>query len=91
MNRIQRSGLAVAFVSIMGLSALSSGAFAQANCDIYAKRALKQAREYAQKKCGPVDARWGTNLNDHRTWCLSVGPAQWRGELKKSRRRIIDD
>ena len=83
MNRIQRFGLVVAFVSAMGLSAFLSGAHAQANCVTYGNLALKQAREYAQRKCGPQDARWSTDLKSHVSWCSGVGPTQWRGELKK--------
>ena len=83
MNSIQRSGMVTAFVSAIGLSALVSGAHAQPNCVKYGNLALKQAREYEQRQCGPMDARWTTDLKAHISWCSSVGPTQWRGELKK--------
>ena len=74
----------MAAAATMGVGAIAAATGAQANnCDTYGKIALKQARANEQFKCGNVGPRWHTKLNEHRAWCASVGPTEWRNELKK--------
>ena len=84
MIRTSRIAIAMAVASTMGLSMVAVSTSAQANnCDTYGKLALRQARTNVQRKCGNVGPRWHTKLDEHKAWCASVGPTEWRNELKK--------
>jgi len=56
---------------------------AQANCDWYAKTALKQQQENEQRKCGLSGADWSSDLKAHMTWCASVAPDAWKAAAQK--------
>lgn len=83
MNRIFQTGAILAAATAIGVAGLTSGVQAQANCEVYSKLALKQARANETKKCGLTGPRWSTDVKAHATWCSTVGPTEWRSELKK--------
>ena len=60
-----------------------SEAGAQANCDWYAKTALKQQQENERLKCGFKGPAWTIDLKAHQAWCGSVSPDEWRKEAQK--------
>ena len=62
---------------------LGQAAHAQANCDWYAKTALKQQQENEQLKCGFKGDPWSTDLKAHAAWCQSVAPEAWKEQAKK--------
>lgn len=81
MNGMVRT-VVLAVVSAVALGA-GSGAQAQSNCSTYGYMALKQARENEQLRCGNTGPRWTTDLNAHIAWCNTVGPNEWRFELRE--------
>ncbi len=81
MDHILRTGAALAAATLLGM-ATATTVSAQANCETYGKLAVKQSQEAAQKKCGFTGPRWSLELIPHITWCGTVGPDQWRSELK---------
>jgi hypothetical protein len=42
-------------------------------CAQYAKTADEQQKKNSAERCGLSGARWSTNLEGHRGWCLSLG------------------
>ena len=56
---------------------------AQANCDWYAKTALKQQQDNERLKCGFKGLAWTTDLKAHQAWCASVSPDEWKKEAQK--------
>ncbi|MGI9425956.1 MAG: hypothetical protein ACR2PA_22465 [Hyphomicrobiaceae bacterium] len=84
MIRTFRIGTAMAMASTIGVSVMATTMSAQANnCVAYGNIALKQARINQQRKCGNIGPRWHTILKEHVAWCASVGPTEWRNELKQ--------
>jgi len=85
MDRIFRTGavLAIAIASAIGFAGFTSTAQAQANCETYGKLAQKLAKQNEERKCGLTGPRWSTDLEGHKKWCGTVGPTEWRTELKK--------
>lgn len=75
-------GFVLAAATIVGAAALVSEANAQANCDWYAKTALKQQQENEQKKCGFTGNGWSSDLKAHMTWC-AANPDQWKSEAQR--------
>lgn len=70
-------------LTVAGTAAMISGAAAQqANCDWYAKTALKQQQENEQKKCGFSGNGWSSDLKAHMSWCAS-NPDQWKSEAQR--------
>lgn len=67
----------------MAFGAMAPVAQAQENCERYGFLALKQTRENEKRKCGHTGPRWNTDLNAHVAWCKSVGPAEWKSELRE--------
>ena len=59
-----------------------SPAAAQANCDWYAKTALKQQQENEQRKCGFTGNGWSSDLRSHMSWC-AANPDQWKSEAQR--------
>jgi hypothetical protein len=57
-------------------------AHAQANCDWYAKTALRQQQENEQRKCGQTGPGWSSDLKAHMTWC-AANPDQWKSEAQR--------
>ena len=66
--------------AVLGIAAGPAGA--QANCDWYAKTALKQQQENEQRKCGFSGNGWSSDLRSHMTWCSS-NPDQWKSEAQR--------
>ncbi len=69
----------------MGYAVGSAGA--QANCDWYAKTALKQQQENEQRKCGFSGANWSSDLKAHMSWCAS-NPDQWKSEAQRREQQL---
>ena len=63
--------------------ALAAPAHAQANCDWYAKTALKQQQDNERMKCGLKGEAWSSDLKAHNAWCASVSPDAWKEQAKK--------
>ena len=82
MTGMVRTVALTALAAIVAASAVVPVASAQANCDNYGYLALKQARENEKRKCGNSGPRWTTKLAAHVYWCKSVGPVQWKAELR---------
>lgn len=74
-------GLALMAAATLALAATTVAA--QASCATYGKLTLRQAQENAQRNCGFEGPAWSKDLRAHIKWCSSVGPAQWKAELKK--------
>jgi hypothetical protein len=55
---------------------------AQANCDWYAKTALRQQQDNEQRKCGFTGDGWSSDLRGHLTWCLA-NPDKWKSEAQR--------
>jgi hypothetical protein len=76
-------GLAASISAGLSIVTGSSGALAQANCDMYARLALQQMQQNSQQKCNLTGPEWSSDLKAHVTWCSSVGPDQWKVQLQK--------
>jgi hypothetical protein len=63
-------------------SAVASGAAAQANCDWYAKTALKQQQDNDRLKCDLKGPAWTMDLKAHQAWCAGVGPDEWKKQAQ---------
>ena len=75
--------LAVA-TALAGLPVLSpvSPASAQANCEWYARTALRQQQQNEERKCGLKGEAWHADLKAHMAWCTSVGPDVWKAQAQ---------
>ncbi|MEZ5849820.1 MAG: hypothetical protein R3D68_04100 [Hyphomicrobiaceae bacterium] len=74
----------VAFIMAAGLAGLASGhAAAQANCESYAKIALKQQQDNQQFKCGFKGDGWSADLRAHSGWCAGVSPDVWKKAIQE--------
>jgi hypothetical protein len=62
--------------------ASTASANSEANCDWYAKTALKQQQENEQKKCGFTGPNWTSELKAHMAWCIA-NPDQFRSEAQR--------
>jgi hypothetical protein len=65
-----------------GVFASNASANSEANCDWYAKTALKQQQENEQKKCGFTGPNWTNDLKAHTAWCIA-NPDQFRAEAQR--------
>lgn len=74
-------------LSIAALACVAGQAGAQANCDWYAKTALKQQQENEQRKCGFTGANWSSDLKAHLAWC-TANPDQWRAEAQRREQQL---
>ncbi|MEZ5854947.1 MAG: hypothetical protein R3D67_09480 [Hyphomicrobiaceae bacterium] len=63
-------------------------ASAQANCDWYAKTAVRQQQINASKQCGLTGLSWHTDLAAHRKWCQGVPPDAWKAEAQKRSQQL---
>jgi len=72
---------AIAGAAILGTVSIAP-ASAQANCDWYAKTALKQQQENEQRKCGFKGPEWSLDLAAHMSWCRSVAPDVWKKQAQ---------
>jgi hypothetical protein len=58
-----------------------------ANCDWYAKTALKQQQENEQRKCGFTGNGWSSDLRSHAAWC-AAHPDQWKSEAQRREQQL---
>lgn len=84
VRRVITAGLAV-----FAVAASSAFAFAQSNCDWYARTALKQQQENERLKCGFKGEAWHTDLKAHSAWCASVGPDVWKAQAQKRDQDLV--
>lgn len=87
MSLPARVSLGIAASGLLVLS-LAPVAFAQANCDMYGKLALKQMQENEQKKCGFKGNEWNADLKAHIAWCATVPPDQWKIQIQKREQQL---
>lgn len=78
-----RTLLVAGLSGTLGLVLLASGAAAQANCDWYAKTALKQQQDNERLKCNLKGPAWTADLKAHQAWCASVAPDEWKKQAQK--------
>lgn len=90
MNGLFGKGTLSAALLAMAAVGAPGPAWAGANCDSYAKLTLQQAKQNIDKRCNFKGAAWSLDANKHRAWCEDVGPARWRGELKKRNKMLQD-
>ena len=84
-----RTIAALPVIAALGLAAFCPAtAVAQANCDWYAKTALKQQQDNERLKCGFAGPEWNAELRAHMTWCSSVAPDAWKAEAQKRDQRL---
>ncbi len=83
-----RLSTAACLAAIAAGAALPQTASAQANCEMYGKRAIQQQQENAELKCGFTGSSWSPDLKAHTAWCASVGPDQWKAELQKRQQQL---
>jgi hypothetical protein len=86
-NLIRSAALAVTGMGF--LAAATVPAASQANCDWYAKTALKQQLENEQRKCGFTGANWSSDLKAHMTWC-TANPDQWKPEAQRRDQQLMN-
>jgi hypothetical protein len=68
--------------------ATPSEATTLANCDWYAKTALKQQQENELKKCGFTGPNWTSDLKGHLGWC-NANPDQFRAEAQRRDQQLM--
>jgi hypothetical protein len=73
----------VSAAALLSVVLANSGVHAQANCEWYAKTALRQQQDNERMKCGFSGPAWSANLADHLRWCSSVAPDAWRIQAQK--------
>lgn len=86
MTRLVRPGAMITVAAgavLLGLGALAPAAQAQANCDWYARTALKQQQDNERLKCGFKGDAWTPDLQAHRAWCAAVSPEEWKRQAQK--------
>ena len=71
-----------------GFSVAGPAAHAQANCEWYAKTALKQQQDNERLKCGFKGDAWNADLKAHAVWCQSVPPDAWKEQAKKRNQEL---
>ena len=77
----------IALLGIALSAPLATHANAQANCDWYAKTALKQQQDNEQRKCAFTGNGWSSDLKAHMTWCVA-NPDQWKGEAQRREQQL---
>ena len=70
--------LATAWSLPHALAQATSGA----NCDWYARTALKQQQENEQRGCGLKGPEWNWDLSAHTNWCRGVPPDLWKKQAQ---------
>lgn len=83
MQTLRIATLAAGIAGIAAVIAFGSDANAQANCDWYAKTALRQQQDNERLRCGFRGPEWSANLVDHLRWCSSVAPDAWRIQAQR--------
>ena len=77
------AGTAAIVGAVLAITAATTTASAQANCEMYGRLALQQMQQNTQQKCNLTGPEWSSDLKSHTTWCGSVGPDQWKVQLQK--------
>ncbi len=81
---------ALPVIAALGVAVfMPAEAAAQANCDWYAKTALKQQQDNERLKCGFTGAEWSTDLRAHTTWCAGVAPDAWKAQAQKRDQQLV--
>ena len=75
------------FLATAAMGYATAPVSAQANCDWYAKTALKQQQENEQRKCGFSGPNWSSDLRAHMAWCAS-NPDQWKSEAQRREQQL---
>lgn len=83
MQKQRTVSLIFSAVAMFSAIVRSDDAAAQANCDWYAKTALRQQQDNERLKCGFRGPEWSANLADHMRWCSGVGPDMWRTQAQR--------
>ena len=83
------AGLALPIAPLFPGAGLVVPAHAQANCEWYAKTALKQQQENELLQCGFQGAAWNTDFKAHAAWCQSVAPDIWKEQAKKRDQELL--
>jgi hypothetical protein len=81
--------VAAAVTSGVALTAIALPA--AANCDWYAKTALKQQQENELKKCGFTGPSWTPDLQAHVKWCATTSPDLWKAEAAKREQMLTQN
>lgn len=85
-----RTLAALPVAAALGLAlVLPKAATAQANCDWYAKTALKQQQDNERLKCGFTGPEWNADLRAHTAWCSSVAPDAWKAQAQKRDQQLL--
>jgi hypothetical protein len=82
MTSLRRIAASLISATLVAAS-LASPAAAQANCDWYAKTALKQQQDNERLKCGFKGPEWNADLRAHMTWCAGVSPDAWKAQAQR--------
>jgi hypothetical protein len=83
--RIALAGASFAVIGLCG--AVPVRAATAANCDWYAKTALKQHQENERRKCGFAGNGWNSDLRGHAAWC-AAHPDQWKSEAQRREQQL---
>lgn len=75
-------------------AAMAAGAFgtspasAQADCNWYARQALKQQQTNERGKCGLSGDAWSSSFDHHLAWCGSVSPDDWKSAVRQREQEL---
>jgi hypothetical protein len=89
VKRVRRTSTTMLRLFILAATVLSAGlvlppaALAQANCDWYAKTALRQQQLNEEQKCNFKGDAWSADLKAHLNWCASVAPDVWKAQAQQ--------
>lgn len=84
-----RTCAALSLAAVLGTAAIVPVAYGQANCEWYARTALKQQQENEAKKCGLKGPEWSSDLKAHMTWCSGVAPDVWKAQAQKRDQALL--
>ena len=83
LRQIAARTVTMTAIASIGLVLATAAVQAQANCDWYAKTALRQQQDNERMKCGFKGEAWAADLKAHAAWCSSVSPDAWKEQAKK--------
>jgi hypothetical protein len=78
---IVRTCMAGGLAALASLAILVSPAVAQ-DCNWYARKALEQQKENADRKCGFRGPEWHVDLSAHMSWCRNTAPREWQRQAQ---------
>ena len=82
MTTTARAASTAFTASLLVLALAATEAAAQANCEWYAKTAVRQQQINEDKKCGFKGDAWHKDLGAHLKWCAGVAPDFWKSEAQ---------